>query len=291
MHTNISVVMTVFNTKEEYLKTAIDSILNQTYKDFELIIINDGSTDETCEKVILSYSDERIKYHKQENKGISAARNLGTQLANGKYVAVMDSDDIAFPERLEKEYKFLENNPEYSLVGSWFEVFPRKSVGKMLETPKILDFFHKCWIMHSSVMFRKEDFEKNNLYYDENLNCAVDYDLWCRAAAKFLKFYNLQEVLVKYRVEGQGIATKRRDERIRNTIRIQQNILDSLSSDKKLQRELVKVLYSQEKVEKNFREQIFSVKNSIEFNKKYKVITILGIEIKILYKVYKNGDA
>lgn len=288
MYTNVSVVMTVYNTKDEYLRSAIDSILAQTYKDFEFIIINDGSTN-NAEEVILSYSDERIKYYKQENKGISSARNWGTKLAQGRYIAVMDSDDIALPERLEKEVEFLEKNQDYSLVGSWFEVFPRKSIGKMLETPKILDFFHKCWIMHSSVMFRKSDFEKYNLYYDESLNCAIDYDLWCRAV-KYLKFYNIQEVLVRYRVEGQGIATKRRDERIRNTIRIQQKILDALTSDKKIQEKLAKTLYSNEKIDKNFMEQIFSVKNSIQYNKKYKVITILGLEIKVLCKVYKREE-
>ena len=96
--------------------------------------------------------------------------------------------------------------------------------------------------------------------------------------------------MVRYRVEGQGIATKRRDERIRNTIRIQQKILDALTSDKKIQEKLAKTLYLNEKIDKNFMEQIFSVKNSIQYDKKYKVITILGIEFKVLYRVYKREE-
>lgn len=101
----ISVVMTVYNTKEEYLREAIESILNQTYKNFEFIIIDDGS-DDYCEQVVMSYQDVRIRYYKQDNKGISAARNYGTKLANGEYIAVMDSDDISLPERFEKELFF-----------------------------------------------------------------------------------------------------------------------------------------------------------------------------------------
>lgn len=282
----ISVVMSVYNTKESYLREAIESILNQTYTNFEFIIINDGSTN-NAEEVILSYQDDRIKYYKQENKGISASRNFGTNVSNGEYIAVMDSDDIAVPERFEKEITFLENNPEYSLVGSWFKVFPRNEIAKMIEKPRLLDFFNKCWIIHSSVMFRKKDFVENNLFYNENLNCAIDYDLWCRAIKK-LKFYNIQEILINYRVEGQGIATKKRDERIKNTIRIQQNILDSLTSDKKLQKRIIKGICSKQKIGKNLKEQIFSVKNSLEFDKKYKIITILGIEIRFLNKIYKN---
>ncbi len=282
----ISVVMTVYNTKESYLKEAIESILNQTYANFEFIIINDGSTN-NVEEVILSYQDDRIKYYKQENKGISASRNFGIKVSNGEYIAVMDSDDIAVPERLEKEINFLENNFEYSLVGSWFKVFPRNEIVKTIKEPKLLDFFKRCWLIHSSVMFRKKDFVENNLFYNESLNCAIDYDLWCRAVTK-LKFYNLQEILINYRVEGQGIATKRRDERIKNTINIQQTILDSLTSDNGLQQKIVKGIYSNQKIGKKFSEQIFSIKNSLEFNKKFKIITILGLEIKVLRKIYNK---
>ena len=112
----ISVLMPVYNTKEEFLRTAIESILNQTYSNFEFIIINDGSTN-NAEDVILSYKDERIVYLKQENKGIVSALNNGWDKASGEYIARMDSDDISLSERFEKQIEFLENNSEYSLVG------------------------------------------------------------------------------------------------------------------------------------------------------------------------------
>ena len=110
--------MPVYNTKEEYLREAIESILNQTFTDFEFIIVNDGSTN-NAEDVILSYKDERIVYIKQENQGVSIASNNGWNKAKGEYIARMDSDDVSFPDRLEKQIQFLEDNPEYSLVGGW----------------------------------------------------------------------------------------------------------------------------------------------------------------------------
>lgn len=284
MYTNVSVVMAVYNTKEEYLRSAIDSILAQTYKDFEFIIINDGSTN-NAEEVILSYSDERIKYYKQENKGLPKSLNFGIETAQGEYIARMDSDDIALPNRLEKEINFLKENPEYSVVGSLAKIIPRNEVVKLIEKPKLLDFFYKCWIIHPTVMFRKEDFIKYNLKYNEKFLVAQDYELWSRAV-KVLKFYNIQDILLYYRIEGQGNATKRRNERIQNAINIQQNILNSLTYDKKLQNLIIKEIHLKQKINKDFKEQIFSIKNSFEFNKEYKVITLFGMEIKILRKIW-----
>ena len=103
----ISVLMPVYNTKEEFLRTAIESILNQTFSNFEFIIINDGSTN-NAEDVILSYKDDRIIYLKQENQGIVAALNNGWDRAKGEYIARMDSDDISFPDRFEKQIEYLE---------------------------------------------------------------------------------------------------------------------------------------------------------------------------------------
>lgn len=97
----ISVLLPVYNTKEEYLRECIESILNQTFSNFELLILNDGSTN-NVEDVILSYKDSRIKYYKQENLGITSARNKLLTLAKGKYIAIADHDDISTPDRLEK---------------------------------------------------------------------------------------------------------------------------------------------------------------------------------------------
>ena len=110
--------MPVYNG-EKYLQEAIESILNQTFKDFEFIIINDGSTDKTLE-IIKSFTDPRIKLITQENRGIIYSLNKGITESRGKYIARMDADDISLPERLEKEYRFLEQNPNYGIVGTTF---------------------------------------------------------------------------------------------------------------------------------------------------------------------------
>lgn len=281
----LSVVICAYNTKEEYLREAIESILNQTYKDFEFLIINDGSTN-NVEEVVKSYSDDRIRYIYQENKGVAAARNLSLREAQGKYIAVMDSDDISLPTRLEKQLKFLEENPEYSVVGNSFKVFPRNEVKIFPKKPKMLDFLMVCSTVHGSIMFRKDDFVKNNLFYDETLKCAVDYDLFCRSLP-LLQYYNLEEVLYLYRVEGQGIATINRDDRVKNTIKIQKKLLERITESAEEQKLIIDTIYKKNRVNKKFYEHIFSIKNFLKYNKKYKVITILGLEIWILSKKYE----
>ena len=111
----ISVIMPVYNTEEKYLREAIESILNQTFKDFEFLILNDGSTN-NVQEVLESYDDKRIKIIQGEHKGIGYALNRLVQLAEGKYIARMDSDDISLPERFEKQYHYLETHPETKKV-------------------------------------------------------------------------------------------------------------------------------------------------------------------------------
>lgn len=114
----ISIVMPVYN-RENLVEFAIESILNQTFIDFEFIIVNDGSTDKTLEK-ILSFEDNRIKIiNNQKNSGIVFSRNIGITSALGNYISMFDSDDIALPNKLEIQYNFLEKNPEFAMVGSW----------------------------------------------------------------------------------------------------------------------------------------------------------------------------
>src|SRR5688500_9607984 len=116
----ISVVLPVYNS-ENYIKEAIDSILNQTFKDFELIIINDGSVDRSAE-VIQAIKDSRIVYVDQQNSGLAATLNRGIQMARGKYIARQDNDDISIPERLDMQVNFMENNPGVALLGTCAEI-------------------------------------------------------------------------------------------------------------------------------------------------------------------------
>ncbi len=202
----ISVVMPVYNTKEEYLRESIESILNQTYSDFEFIIINDGSTNNT-EDVILSYKDKRIKYFKQKNSGVAKTLNYGFDLAQGEYIARMDSDDISLPDRFEKQINFLENNKSISVLGAWHEEFPQKNINKVPSEVKLMDLVRDNLVSHPTIMLRKNDFDKYKLRYNPAFTCE-DYELWTRVV-RCLKFCNLQEVLLKYRKEpnGQNISS------------------------------------------------------------------------------------
>ncbi len=236
----ISVVMPVYNTKEDYLREAIESILNQTYRDFEFIILNDGSTNNDVKDVILSYKDKRIKYvENKTNLGLVETLNKGIALAIGTYIARMDSDDISLPERFEKQMIYFENNPEVSLVSANAVNFPCKS--KMVQYPEHVDFLtilKGCWIVHPLVMFRKADFEKYDLKYDLNYAHAEDYELWSRAT-KYLKFANLKDILLKYRVHSESISNSKHKQQIRVTKKVRKNMFEFLAIDKCLQKELV----------------------------------------------------
>jgi glycosyltransferase involved in cell wall biosynthesis len=195
----ISVVMPVYNG-EKYLREAIDSILSQTYTDFEFIILNDGSTDKT-EEIILSYTDPRIVYVKNEdNLQIVKTLNKGIGIAKGKYIARMDADDISLPERFEKQFKFMEENPEVGVCGAWIETFGNQSLFWQYPVNhneiRISLLFYSC-MGHPTVMIRN-DF-RDLLFYDQNYNKAEDYELWQRLV-RITKFHNLPFFLLKYRL-------------------------------------------------------------------------------------------
>ena len=280
--------MPVYNTKEEFLRAAIESILNQTYSDFEFIIVNDGSTN-NAEEVILSYKDDRIVYLKQENQGIVSALNNGWDKANGEFIARMDSDDISFPQRLEKQIKFLEENSEYSLVGSWTEVIPNKRVIKLPTDIKLMDLLADCTFIHPSIMFRKSDFDKYNLRYTEDAKYAEDYLLYSRAVAN-LKMTNLQEVLLNYRVYPDNSSSSNRDTRVRSSFIVQDFILDCMSNDEDERNSLLNLAYKKKNKTSGLKEKLFSIKNLYKNWAKYKLVTVLGLEIAIKVKEYKKGE-
>lgn len=282
----ISVLMPVYNTKEEYLRASIESILNQTFKNFEFIIVNDGSTN-NVEEVILSYKDDRIKYFKQENQGIVGALNNAWSKASGKYIARMDSDDIAYPERFAKQIKFLEENPEYSLIGSWAKIIPSKNIIKLPQDIKIMDLLADCMFIHPSIMFNKADFEKFNIRYESGFDYVEDYCFYARAI-KCLKMTNLQEVLLDYRVYPENSSSKNRNVRIKSSFKVQDIILETLSNDKNLQEKILNLAYLKKRKKNKFTESIFSIKNLYKNWTKYKLVTVLGMEILFKAGEFKN---
>ena len=207
----ITVLMPTYNG-EKYLYEAIKSVEEQTYPDWELLIISDPSEDSTV-LIIQEYQkyDKRIRLIANQVKaGLANALNQGISEAKGKYIARIDDDDIALPSRLEKQIKLLEERPDISLVGSWQRHFGKEEwIHQPLETPEEMKavLLFKCDVCHSTIMFRKKDFVDNGLYYSSEY-LSEDYELWTRAVQK-LKFYTIQEVLGEYRVNGENITASK----------------------------------------------------------------------------------
>jgi len=206
----VSVVMPAFNAAE-FLDDAVASILNQTFRDFEFIIIDDGSTDETPD-ILRKYAeaDDRVRVYRQGNQGVIAALNRGCQIARGQFVARMDADDISLPRRFERQTNFLKKHPEIGIVGTWAANIDKNNsvVGKwcLPPSPMVLKwnhFFRVC-VIHPTVLMRRPILEKLNFYRSDSLY-ADDWDLWLRASA-MTEFGNTPEILFKYRVWSKSVS-------------------------------------------------------------------------------------
>ncbi|MBN2544899.1 MAG: glycosyltransferase [Spirochaetes bacterium] len=220
----ISVIMPVYNA-EEFLKESIDSILNQTFKDFEFLIINDGSTDNSL-KIINSYDDGRIKViNNKKNNGVAFCMNFGIKTALGEYIARMDADDISLHKRLEIQIKFLEKNKNIDICGSWAELIDKnKIIWRYPVTDKHIrsNFFFNSSIINSSFIIRKSKLMHYCLLYDNNFIHAEDFELWTRAV-EFLQFYNIPKVLLKYRISNNSLRRKNNDIYVKYLEKIYEN--------------------------------------------------------------------
>lgn len=210
----VTVFMPVYNT-EKYLKESIDSILNQTYKNFELLIIDDGSTDSSID-IINSYDDDRIKlFRNEKNMGLPYTRNKGLELSKGEYIAFMDSDDISKGDRLEIQVKFLDNHKDFQVVSSSCESLINNKISKpskkimnteYIEINNRLIFY--CCINNPTVMIRKNFFIKNNIRYKEECFVAEDYDFWVECIMNGGKIATLSKPNLIYRVGHDSLTKK-----------------------------------------------------------------------------------
>lgn len=203
----ISVVMPVYNGGK-YLREAIESILNQTYGNFEFLIINDGSSDNTDE-IIRSYTDRRIVYLQNDgNCGLVYTLNYGISVAKGEYIARMDADDISEPTRFEKQIEVFEKDPELGLCGTWAKIIGTKKVFKVeTENERIkCGLFFTNQFIHPSIMFSKTQLTKSGYKYEEKNFTAEDYALWINLSQK-IKMQNIPECLLQYRVHALQIST------------------------------------------------------------------------------------
>lgn len=228
----ITVLMPVYNC-ELYIKEAIDSILNQTFTDFEFIIIDDASTDKTVD-IIKTYSDERIKLIvKPLNTGYTNSLNYGLQVAKGEYIARMDGDDISLPERFSKQVDFLDENPEIALCGTALRIIGSDIIICYPEEHNSikLNLLKRNCITHPSVMLRKCILDKYSFIYDIAKEPAEDYDLWIRLSA-VSKLYNLQEVLLNYRIHEPQVSQIRNWQQIDSSNETKLNLLNHLDFEK-----------------------------------------------------------
>lgn len=207
----ISVLMPVYNA-ERYLALAIESVLSQTYTDFELVIVNDGSTD-SSKRIISAFTDDRIRYLENEgNKGIVYTRNRLIEEAKGKYIAWLDSDDVALENRLKVQHRFLEQHPDYDICGSYAKKVDES--GRVTGSIKLFskDIDVRCNLLFtnslitSSVMGRIETFRKN--FFNPTFTVTEDYDLWCRIS-KIGKLKNIPKYLIHYRWHNTNISKEK----------------------------------------------------------------------------------
>ena len=281
----ISVIMSVYNG-EKYLVQAIYSILNQTYQNFEFIIIDDCSTDNSSH-ILQEYAqkDSRIKIIKKEKnigiKGFIENLNLGISIAKGKYIARMDQDDVSLLERFQKQVDFLENNPEITLVGAQLNLIneQNKSTGEAIAALQHRDIVKRITsqiqLFHPVIMFRKDQ----NIQYREKFLYCEDYDLYLNLITQGKKLANINEKLLHYRILESSISRKG------------DNFVKKLMVEKalyfyKLRKENGQDLYetfnNEEVLEINnlefknkIEELFFALEAAIKLNKKEKIVLLI----------------
>ncbi|RKD27580.1 Glycosyl transferase family 2 [Caminicella sporogenes DSM 14501] len=209
--TKVSVIIPTYNY-EKFIHNAIDSILNQTFKDYEIIIVDDGSTDNTAE-IIKKYNNEKISYFYKENRGPAAARNLGIKKAKGDYICFLDADDAFMPEKLEIQVDILDKNKNIGLVYTNF-LYVKNNLSSTYYHYRCKNFScHKNALQHlwyenyintSTVMTVKEYLFKVGLF-NENYKYGEDFDLWMRLG-KYYEFFCVHKPLVKTRSHDNNLC-------------------------------------------------------------------------------------
>lgn len=227
----VSVVLPVFNA-EQFVAEAVQSILDQTFPDFELIVIDDGSTDGSPAILeSLAAKDVRIIIRRQNNSGLVESLNRGCASARGQYIARMDADDISSPERLRSQVKYLDDHPETGIVGTWFQYISADGrpgpVCPLPTSPDVIRWFlmfGNC-IAHPTVMVRREVITR--LHYYRHDAVVEDYDLWVRAS-EATNLANLPEVLLRYRIVSDSVDNRDASRRQEYAAKLQRELIQRL---------------------------------------------------------------
>lgn len=210
MDTLISICIPVYNASL-YLRECIDSILSQSYKDFELLIMDDGSTDNSS-AIVHSYNDPRIRFIKNNHNYIGSL-NLLLKEAKGKYIARMDADDRMYPNRLQVQFDYMESHPKVDILGSGMQCFgENEDTCEPYRTGEVgvLEFMECCAIYHPTVMMRKASIDAADMAYKQEYIYAEDYGFWAEALAKGLTIANIPDILLEYRVNPFQVSRTKR---------------------------------------------------------------------------------
>lgn len=255
----ISVIMSVYNTEEEFLRESINSILGQTFKDFEFIIISDGSNEKTLE-ILDSYKDERIvRIKNEENIGLTKSLNKGLRVARGKYIARMDADDVSYKDRLEKQYHYMEKHKEITILGARTTDGNRiqKYDGKIAtESRKVRMLFGNSGIAHPTAFIRSSFLKQNNILYDEQIKKTQDYRLWIECLKRGAKMTVYPQVLLLYRIHKNQISKDTNGEQEKYKQMIRRDLITEILPEI-TEKELEQFL--------NLKEKILSVEEFLDF--------------------------
>jgi glycosyltransferase involved in cell wall biosynthesis len=228
-NTFVTVIMGVYNEREDWLREAIESVINQTYSNFEFLILLDNPNNGKLEQVIREYEekDERVKFSiNEKNLGLVKTLNKGIDLAKGRFIARMDADDICHPKRIEEQVKYLERNKDVVLVATNIDIINEegsvvrsnlKIINDYKQIRHLLKF--RNFFYHPTFMFRKEIVNKIGCYRE--IPFAEDYDLVCRLASSGMVITNIKAPLLKYRIRQNSITLSNKSQQMRNSIFVQ----------------------------------------------------------------------
>lgn len=200
----VSVLTPIYNTNHTHLREMIESVLKQTFTNFEFLILNDSPDNIEIENIVKEYArqDKRIKYFKnKKNLGITLSRNKLLKMAKGEYLAIFDHDDISRTTRLEKEVNYLDSHPQIGVVSGWIKDFGLSDTIRYtpeFDTDIKIIMTDKCCVWHTAAMIRKSVLFDNDIEYEEFYSPCEDYRLWYRLIG-VTNFYNIQDILVEYR--------------------------------------------------------------------------------------------
>ncbi|MCF6129916.1 glycosyltransferase [Flavobacterium sp. AS60] len=292
----LSVLLPVYNC-ENYIKDCIDSVLNQTFSDFELLIIDDKSTDSTV-KIIQQFKDDRIKLTvKEKNSGYTNSLNWGIDQAKGKYIARMDGDDICMLNRFERQFNFLESNPDVILCGTSIQLIGATVEHRQPPTHEeiIVKLCFETCFFHPTIMGPKQTFVENK--YDSSFEPAEDYELWTRLASKG-KLANISEILLEYRVHLNQISKTKSNIQSDNAFQCKLRMLSNLNVLDSFTKEQIKITldeysnYTNADCKNSLRFFDFLVKRNKEvqfFDQELLIEKVTAKRISFLKRYFEKG--